>query len=55
MMNVIAWVLANYQAILTAVVAVISALTALFLLIPGEQPEKSLKAIADFLAKFSNK
>lgn len=40
---------------LGAVDAVILALIALFLLIPGEQPEKFLKGVADFLAKFSRK
>lgn len=38
-----------------AVVAVLSALVALFLLIPGEQPEKTLQKLVDFLAKFSAK
>lgn len=40
---------------IAALVAVLSALIGLFLLIPGEQPEKSLQAIVDFLAKFSAK
>ena len=41
--------------ILNAVVAVLIALAALFMFIPGEQPEKSIHKIADFLAKFSKK
>ena len=49
------WILDNYQAVLSALVAVVSALIALFLIIPGEQPEKALKSVADFLAKFSKK
>jgi hypothetical protein len=40
---------------IASIVAVLSALIALFLLIPGEQPEKALQAIVDFLAKFSAK
>ena len=35
--------------------AATAALIALFLVIPGEQPEKALKKFADLLAKFSNK
>ncbi len=35
--------------------AVLLALIAFFLLIPGEQPEKALKAVVDFIAKFSKK
>lgn len=31
------------------------ALAALFMMIPGEQPEKALKGIADFVSKFSKK
>ncbi len=53
--NAVLWIIANYQLIITAIAAVVSALIALFLLIPGEQPEKALRKIADFLAKFSNK
>lgn len=39
----------------SALVAVLSALVALFMLIPGEQPEKSLQKIVDLLARFSAK
>lgn len=46
---------ANYQAIITAVVAVLAALVGLFTLIPGDQPEKALQGIVDFLSKFSAK
>jgi hypothetical protein len=40
---------------LAAIDAVILAAIALCLLIPGEQPEKALRAVADMLAKFSRK
>lgn len=49
------WILANYQLVIAAVNAVIVALIALFLIIPGPQPEAFLKSVADFLAKFSKK
>ena len=42
-------------AIVSAVVAVLSALIGLFMLIPGEQPEKALRGAVEFLAKFSSK
>lgn len=41
--------------VLGALTASVSALIALFLLIPGEQPEKFLQKILDFLAKLSLK
>lgn len=41
--------------IVAAVMAVLTSLIALCLLIPGEQPEKALQGIVDFLAKFSKK
>lgn len=49
------WVVAHYAEIISAVVAVLSGLIALFTLIPGEQPEKALQAVVDFIAKFSKK
>lgn len=41
--------------ILSAVVALLSGVIAVSLLIPGDQPEKALKAVVEFLAKFSKK
>lgn len=41
--------------ILSAVMALLSGVIAICLLIPGEQPEKALKAVVEFLAKFSRK
>lgn len=49
------WILANYQAVLSSLVAAMSALVALFLIIPGDQPEKALQSVVDFLEKFSKK
>ena len=45
----------NWLEILAAVNGLILALIAVFALIPGEQPEKTLKAIAGIIAKFSRK
>lgn len=38
-----------------AITALLTAVIAIAQLIPGDQPEKSLQAIVDFLAKFSKK
>lgn len=54
-MDTVAEILKQAPMVLTAVVAILTALVSLFLLIPGEQPEKFLKSAADFLAKFSRK
>jgi hypothetical protein len=42
-------------AVLSAIIGLLSAVIAVCLLIPGEQPEKALQAIVDFLKKFSRK
>lgn len=49
------WLLVNYQTYVGLIVAVVSALIALFLLIPGAEPERSLQKALDFLSKFSKK
>lgn len=49
------WIVANGPSIVAAIVAVLSSLIALFMLIPGEQPEKFLQGAVDFLSKFSVK
>ena len=53
--SVIGFISLNYQAIIAALVALFSGIIAVALLIPGEQPEKTLQAIVDFLSKFSKK
>lgn len=40
---------------LGAVSAVLTALIGLFMLIPSDQPEKSLQKVVDFISKFSKK
>jgi hypothetical protein len=40
---------------LSALVALSGALIALFMLIPGEQPEKAIGQFRDFIAKYSRK
>ena len=53
--SVIGFISLNYQAIIAAVMALLTGIIAVALLIPGEQPEKTLQAIVDFLSKFSKK
>jgi len=40
---------------ITLLVALLTAVMAIALVIPGEQPEKALKGIIEFLSKFSKK
>jgi hypothetical protein len=54
-MAVLEWILANYQAVIAAVVAVMTGVIGISLLIPGEQPEKTLQKIVEWLSAFSKK
>ena len=45
----------NIGIYVTAALSLLTGLTAIFLLIPGKQPEKTFNAIAAFLEKFSKK
>lgn len=45
----------NWLEILGAINGLILALIAIFALIPGEQPEKALRSVANLLGKFSRK
>lgn len=42
----------NAQAYVAAVAGVVAALIGLFMLIPGDQPEKFLRGVADFIGKY---
>lgn len=54
-MQWIQWLFENFFALVAALNGVLVALIALFMIIPGEQPEKALRIAADFIAKFSKK
>lgn len=41
--------------IVTAVVGVVAALITFFAIVPGEQPEKFLQSVVDWIEKHSNK
>lgn len=49
------WAIASGPNLISAITAILSAVIALCLLIPGEQPEKALQGVVDFLSKFSKK
>lgn len=53
--DAIAYVSAHGLEILHAVMGLLTALIAICMLIPGEQPEKALQGAVDFLSKFSRK
>ena len=62
LLQLVAWVTANMQPLMASFANLCSALgvvlgffIAFFLLIPGDQPEKGIKSLADFIAKFSKK
>ncbi len=52
-MSVINWILENYQVLISTTVAVLSAIIAVSLLIPGPQPEKTLQKLVDWIDKLS--
>jgi hypothetical protein len=53
--EILAWIVTNGPGFLAAINAVLTAVIALCLLIPGEQPEKFLQSIVDLLKKVSRK
>ncbi len=54
-LDVLKYVAAHYQEMISAVVAVLAALIAFFMLIPGSAPESQLQSVLDFIKKFSAK
>jgi phosphotransferase system HPr-like phosphotransfer protein len=55
MKEILAYIIANPHEVVSAISALLTAGISIALIIPGEQPEKALQAIVDFLAKFSKK
>lgn len=54
-MEKFAEIVQQIPAYLAAIVGVLTAVIGLCMLIPGDQPEKALQKVVDFLAKFSKK
>jgi hypothetical protein len=51
----VSWIVSEGPTLLGALIAALTAIIALFMLIPGEQPEKALKKAVEFLSKYSRK
>lgn len=51
----VTWLFGNLGIILDSLIAVGVALVALFMVIPGDQPEKAIQGALDWLKKFSKK
>jgi hypothetical protein len=54
-MDKLAEIVQQLPAYVAAVVGILTALIGLFMLIPGDQPEKALQGVVDFIEKFSKK
>lgn len=54
-LELVNWVVSNAEPFISSTQAVLIAVIGLCMLIPGEQPEKFLQGIVDFIAKFSRK
>ena len=54
-MEAVNWLMAHGLEVLGATVLLCNAVIAIALLIPGEQPEKALGSVVDFLSKISRK
>lgn len=54
-MDFIQMLMANWEVIVASLVMIVNGLIAIALLIPGDQPERALQGVVDFLAKFSRK
>jgi len=50
-MEILNYIMSNGPAMVASLVALVSALIAVFMFIPGEQPEKTLKKILEVLNK----
>lgn len=53
--EIFGWIVANYDTVLNAIAAILAGVIGISLLIPGDQPEKALQGVVDFIAKFSKK
>lgn len=49
------WVSEHWEDVLVAINGFLAAVIAICMLIPGDQPEKFLQALVDFISKFSKK
>jgi len=55
MEGIIKWISENGVATVAVTVALINAIIGIAMMIPGDQPEKFLQSVVDFIGKFSKK
>ena len=55
MLKFFSFIVENFHVIISAVTMVLSGIIAIALLIPGDEPEKTLQSVLDFLTQFSKK
>lgn len=55
LIELVQWIIANGPIVVSGVIGILSGVIAIALLIPGEQPEKALQGIVEFLKKYSAK
>lgn len=54
-MQVLQWIAENWSGMLNALIAILTGVIGISLMIPGDQPEKALQKIVDFLSNMSRK
>jgi hypothetical protein len=54
-MEALSFLAAHWMAILLGIQGVLAGVLAIALVIPGDQPDKALQAIVDFISQFSKK
>lgn len=53
--QVMVWAVEHYHEVASALVGILTGLIGIFMLVPGDEPERTLQKIVDVLAKFSKK
>lgn len=53
--NAVTWLMSHWAELIAGVVGVFTGLYSLFLVIPGDQPDKTIAAILEFTQKWSRK
>jgi len=54
-MEIASWLLLNWAQVIGYVAAILTSLIGIFMLVPGEEPEATLRKIVDIISKFSFK
>lgn len=55
LLEIAKFIFANYAQIIAGIVGIFSAVLVVALIIPGQEPDKTLQKIVDFISKFSKK